>query len=334
MTEKVLSDGEMDALMDGVASGKVAVQTDSGLMDATVQPYEINPRAYLRFGSYPELQRINDRVALQLQQFFRRELRWEASCDLKSQIELTAFEAKDRYAGLQLSLVYELSPLPAMVALLPDQQTIFALLETFFGSRTIPKSPAGLEAYSNGQIRIAERFASQFFLILSDVWEPICALEPALVKIEQSMERVSLGASKDNVIVSTFQIEAEDFKGEFVLLLPVAAVATELGLLEGAELSSSTEQNSYWEMCLTEHARNLDVALVAQTAAQRLALGRVSSLEKGMVLPLAPPQSVSLYCGKTELLNGDFGSLNNNSCVRIKHWNQPEKSANRRPANG
>ena len=53
MSEKVLSQDEMDALMDGVSSGKVEVQTGTGTLDAEVSDYEIPARNQIRRGSLP-----------------------------------------------------------------------------------------------------------------------------------------------------------------------------------------------------------------------------------------------------------------------------------------
>ena len=47
MTDKVLTDEEKDALLEGVATGEVEVQSSTGPAYAEVQPFEIPARSRL-----------------------------------------------------------------------------------------------------------------------------------------------------------------------------------------------------------------------------------------------------------------------------------------------
>ncbi len=320
MADKILSDGEMDALMDSVDSGQHAVQTPNGVAQAKVRAFEISPRAHLRFGSYPELQRLNERIARTLQLFLKNSLNWLASCDLKSQVEISISDLEERYSGLQLCHNYSLDSLPGQALFLPDRATVFALLEVFFGSTSLTKAPTDIDRFSSGQVRVAENFAAQFFQAMAGVWEGLHPIKPVLIKTEQTMERVKLGPPKEKVIVSVFQIEIDDFSAEFALVLPVATISNLLEVLEGADRPGTSEQDLYWQECWQAHVTNLHIPVIARTQSIRLTLGRVKSLETGQTLPIATPDSIEISCGDTALFSGKFGSLNNNCCVRVQTW--------------
>ena len=57
MTDRVLTDDEKEALLEGVATGEVEVQSTDGPRDADVQPFEISERCRLVSNSFPRLQR-------------------------------------------------------------------------------------------------------------------------------------------------------------------------------------------------------------------------------------------------------------------------------------
>lgn len=317
MNDKVLSEGEMDALLEDTAGEPSPVLTRTGVEQMLVRSFDISPRAHLKFGSYPELQRLNEKSAQKLQSYFRNTLNWSVSCSLSSQEEMSLQALRDNFSGLQLALRFSLSPFGGDAILIPDLALSCALVEVFFGSTSIPSSPGNPESFSAGQVRVATRFAEKFCQMTADVWAPIAELAFKYEGAEQALERVDLGPPKSPMIASQFQIDGEDFGARFCMVLPLSAIASLSDRLEGAERSQSTSKNAEWSRWLAQHVHRMSLPLVARNVATPLRLSSFDSLEAGQILPIAAPEHISLFCGDTRIADGEFGVHQQRTCIRL-----------------
>lgn len=318
MNDKVLSDGEMSALMDDEGAVREKVMTSRGPREAQVSSFEIEPRAHFRFGSYPELQRLNEQSAAKVQGYLQSTLNWPVSCTLVSQAETTLQKCQDRYSGLQLSLAFDAEPLGGSVVFLPDVALTCALVEVLFGSVVIPAAPDSPEKFSQGQVRIAKRFAEKVLSLIADVWHPILPQAFKHNRAEQSLERLVIGEPRDRVITSTFRIDGEDFNAEFSIVHPHATVRSLLDRLDGAELSKSSEKNRHWANELARHVQDVRLTLSARNAPVKVRLGALDALNAGQILPIAQPEKLTLLCGDRDLGLASFGINQDRYCVRLK----------------
>ncbi len=317
MDEKVLSDGEMDALMDASSSESQAVLRAGTEAMADVRSFEVQPHCHLSFGSYPELQRLNDRFALSMQRFLRQTLNWSVSCVLQSQTERALSERLSHFSGLQHVMGFRLDPLAGPFCFLPDPQLTCALVEVYFGSVTIPPADPTLDEYSNGQKRMAQRFANEALALFADVWKPLATLTPAPTGSWASLELAEIGGVKDPVIASEFLIEADDFKGRFAIVMPTSAIGDYADLLDGADRPGDSAQDTRWRTALLAHVTELNVTLNVCNAPSRLSLAELRAISAGDRLSIAPPNPVAIRCGDVALYHGHFGVNERRRCVQI-----------------
>ena len=317
MSDKILSDGEMDALMEGMADGSVEVLREGGSDTRNVRPFEIRPQNHLRFGSYPALSRLNEGFAVLVQRYFRQALGWPASCDLKRQYEATVADVVNRFDGLQHIMGFRLDPLEGITCMAPNQALTTALVEVFFGSTAIPPVDPTIEEYSTGQKRTARRFAEHLMRLLTSAWTPVLELAAVFQDSWSQVERVPLGGTKDSVIVSDYQVVSEGFDGAFTVLTSSASLSPYLDRLDGAEQPGSAEQNRHWRATLEQHAYELPVTVSASNATTPVSLARMQGLKPGDELPIAAPNPVELRCGDFPLFAGTFGVTAKRRVARI-----------------
>ncbi|MEL7537851.1 MAG: FliM/FliN family flagellar motor switch protein [Pseudomonadota bacterium] len=317
MNDKILSDGEMDALMEGMADGSVEVLRGGGRDLTQVRPFEIKPQCYLRFGSYPELARLNEKFAVGLQRYLRQVLNWPASCDLKRQYERNVADLPATFGGLQHVMGYRIAPLDGVACVLPSPAMVAALVEVFFGSTNIPAVDPTLEEYSTGQKRTAQRFADAVMTQLAAAWATLLALSPTFEQSWPAVEQAPLGGPKDAVIVSEFQIVAGDFEADFAIVIGRNSLHRFTDLLDGAERPGNAEQNQRWRRTLEIHAIELPVRLAMINQSAAVSLARLTELSPGDELPIAAPNPIDVACGDVVLYRGQFGVNGKRRVVRI-----------------
>ncbi len=320
MAEKVLTDDEMGALMDGVTSGDVAVQTGAGIVHGTVEPFDIGPNQRVLSGAHPGLHRLNDALARHVQNWLRGELNWQVSCDLKAQTVVRLSQLSEQLLGLNLYVRMSLAPLDGPAGLILDDRTLRACLERFFGATTTTKGGPPAEHFSAGERRIGDRLSAVIMAGLADAWETTQAISPALLDSTEAVDRFVLGDGRERAIVSEFQLEAEDFDTTFRLILPLTTLGTLADRLEGTECSDDAERNRRWQQQWIGHLLETQVPVVARTRAISVPLGQVRELECGATLPIAEPSRLHLLSGGVGLVDGDFGNVDGRVCLRSHGW--------------
>ncbi len=318
MNDKVLSEGEIDALTQPEGGVREQVVSRTGTREMDVIPFEIEPRSHFRFGSYPELQRLNEKSAVAVQQYLRGTLKWPVTCTLVHQTEAPISRWLDQFAGLQLCLEYQVEPLQGQVYFMPDIGLTCALVEVLFGSVIIPETPDNPERFSQGQMRIAQRFADRVLAIIADIWMPVVQTSYQFAQAEQSIDRVAVGTPRDRAIVSTFRIDGEEFSAQFATLYPCETLSPLLDRLDGAERSHSQERNHHWAKCMEQHVRALPIRISARNKPSRISLGALRALDKGQILPIQQPEAVDLYCGNRRLSAARFGTNQGKNCIQLQ----------------
>ena len=133
MTDKVLTDEEKSALLDGVQSGEVEVCTSNGTGYASVTEFRIPQRAHMVKNSFPRLGLLNQQVAERV----RRDTEQLLQADLHvtaGELEVRTFGGIcERLAGLAAVIVFEAAPLNGRALVVIEPALVRLLVDAFFG---------------------------------------------------------------------------------------------------------------------------------------------------------------------------------------------------------
>src|SRR6056297_2086136 len=242
MSEKVLSQDEMDALMDGVSSGKVEVQTDTGTLDAEVYDYEIPARNQIRRGSLPRLDHLNRQLARRMERTLMRQLRVETRVVTRT-IETLRFETvRDGFPTPPPLMLLAMKPLSGPALMFLDPPLINALVDRYFGGANGNECRSDREGYTPGEVRISEIVMSRFLENMKEVGRPVLELEPEIVQTESDLQQLQVAAPNDAVVKCEFGVEPGESSGRIQLILPLDTIQPVFDSLDGAERSAATRR--------------------------------------------------------------------------------------------
>ncbi|WP_405222737.1 flagellar motor switch protein FliM [Lentisalinibacter sediminis] len=320
MSEKVLSQDEMDALMDGVSSGKVEVQTDTGPLDAEVYDYEIPARNQIRRGSLPRLDHLNRQLARRMERTLMRQLRVETRVVTRT-IETLRFETVcDGFPTPPLLMLLGMKPLTGPALMFLDPPLINALVDRYFGGANGNECRSDREGYTPGEVRISEIVMSRFLENMKEVWRPVLELEPEIVQTESDLQQLQVAAPNDPVVKCEFGVEPGESSGRIQLILPLETILPVFDSLDGAERSGGNDQDEVWSGMLREHVLASVVELTTGIGDKELSLGNVARLAPGDIIPINSPKTVTLSVGDTPVLQGEFGLSRGRNAVRTGVW--------------
>lgn len=328
MTEQILTADEKSALLDGVSSGAVQVQSNGGPKYASVRPFEIAPQSRIVTNSYPRLQTINHRFAERLAR--RAEALLQCSLDVRPiGIELKPFRefrTQVNAAGPGVASVFEAAPLKGNALAFFQKDLVGCLVEVFFGGPGIATGANGSASFSAGELSVANLFCNLALETIQDCWQALVQFAPLRSRTETSLDHVELCGDSDAVIDTRFEVSLADHHGGFHILWPRDMVAALLPAFDGRKRERDAANDARWEKALRRRIGDASMKISTRVGHARLALGELALLAPGDIIPIDSPRFATILAGGVPLLNGRFGVFDGRNAVEAGEWLPPGSS--------
>jgi flagellar motor switch protein FliM len=237
-------------------------------------------------------------------------------------VQFTSLESA-KSAHLQAALpvpailaVVRLKPLPGFAFISVEPSLLLTLLDGFFGgSGRATADPQAATAPA------AQRFLAlmlrSFAADLTAAWAPVTPLELELVKQETNPRLAQLGAPNEALLVVKFMVEFGARSGRIDWLLPEALVAPVRETLAADGGQTTLRKQEAWAPVLTTALQDAELDTRAILAQAQISLRELVRLSPGDIIPIEPPQQVTLFAGDVPLYRGRFGVSQGRNALKI-----------------
>lgn len=313
---EILSEEEVDALMDGVAAGEVggAAPAPAG----EVLPYDLTDQDHIVRGQLPVLEKINARFIKALEDGFEQMLQREVTI---AEDGLQTVRTTDyiHSLGLPVSLNYiSIGPLAGEALVVLDPALVFSVVDIYFGGSGRYRNQKIGREFTPTENRVIQLILNQTLQDLAAAWEKVLVVEPRFVRAEADPQYSSLAGSRELLIISSFRLEFEDSGGEFHVALPVSMIEPIRDLLDGGLRKSMSTNHEQWLPALQRNLQDAEVEIYGRTAETALTLRDVVGMRPGDVIPVGTPGQVTLYVGEVPLFRGQFGVFSEHNAVKVE----------------
>ncbi|MGB5261465.1 MAG: flagellar motor switch protein FliM [Gammaproteobacteria bacterium] len=312
---EVLSEEEVDALMDGVASGEVG--GESPLPAGEVIPYDLTDQDHIVRGQLPVLEKINANFIRLLEEGFEQMLQRPVEIQEEG---LQTVRTSDyiHSLGLPVSLNFvELPPMQGEALVALDPAMVFAIVDIYFGGTGKYRNQMIGRDFTPTENRIIQLVLNQLLQDLGAAWEPVMQISPRYIKSESDPQYSVLAGSREMLVISSFRIELDDCGGEFHIALPGSMIEPVRDVLDGGLRKNRSSDQSGWLQVLQQNIQEAEVELRATIARTRLTLRDVVGLQSGDVIPVNQPEQATLQVSDVPVYAGRFGVYRQNNAVRV-----------------
>jgi flagellar motor switch protein FliM len=226
-------------------------------------------------------------------------------------------------ADLQASLpvpascaVVRLKPLPGFAYMSVEPALLLTLLDGFFGG-TGRANADPQAAIAPAAQRFLALMLKSFSADLTTAWAPASPIELELVKQETNPRLVQLGGPLESVVVVRFNVEFAARSGRIDWLLPDALLAPIRDALAGDGAAAPVRKQEAWAPALTTALREAQLDTRAVLAQAQISLRELVRLSPGDIIPIEPPQQVTLMAGNVPLYRGRFGISQGRNALKI-----------------
>jgi flagellar motor switch protein FliM len=272
-------------------------------------------------------QRIN-RMQLPLLEVVSKSFADRAGASLSAMLgrdasmQFTAMESA-KSADLQAALpvpatlaVVRLKPLPGFAYISVEPSLLLTLLDGFFGGSG--RAPVdGQAAIAPAAQRFLALMLRGFAADLTAAWAPVTPLELELVKQETNPRLVQMGAPQDSLLVLKFTVEFAARSGRIDWLLPETLLAPVRETLAADGGQTVLRKQEPWAPVLTKALQDAEVDTRAILAQAQVSLRELVRLSPGDIIPIEPPQQVTLFAGDVPLYRGRFGVSQGRNALKI-----------------
>jgi len=237
-------------------------------------------------------------------------------------MQFTSLESA-KSADLQAALpvpaslaVVRLKPLPGLAFVSVEPALLLTLLDGFFGGsgRAITDPQAAIAPAAQRFLALMLR---SFAADMTAAWAPVTPLELEFVKQETNPRLVQLGAPLEALLVVKFTVEFGARSGRIDWLLPEVLLAPVREALAADGGQTTLRKQEAWAPALTAALQDAEVDTRAILAQAQISLRELVRLSPGDIIPIEPPQQVTLFAGDVPLYRGRFGVSQGRNALKI-----------------
>lgn len=314
----LLSQDEIDALLDGVTDGAVETGSDQPLPPGTVLSYDFTQQDRIVRGRLPTLEMVNDR--------FARYFRTGVFSVLRKTCEVSVLGVKMvKFAEYVHSLVVptnlnmvKIKPLRGTALVVFEPRLVFTVIDNFFGGDGRFHARIEGRDFTATENRVIQILLAEFFTAMAEAWAPVLGLGFEYQSSEINPQFANIVSPTETVVVSRFHIELDGGGGEIHLTMPYAMVEPIRTLLDAGVQSDRVDRDDRWAELLREEVLDAEVPLSSQLLDIEITLGDFLQLRTGDVLPIQLPELSTVYAEDVPLFRGRYGQANGRNAVRFQ----------------
>ncbi len=285
--EKVLSQDEVDALLNGISGGEIETENDTAEEDdGSVQRFDLTNQDRIIRGRMPTLEIINDR--------FARIYRLTLSGMLGKIIDITVTQKEMikfgdfiRTLPVPTSLhIVRMNPLRGSLLVVIESRLIFNLVDCLFGGNG--KSHYKIEGREFTPIegRVIRRILKSALGDLNEAWNPAVQVDFEFVRSEMNPQFAGIVPPSDLVIVVRFELELEQVIGQIILCIPYSTIEPIRSILNASYQSDQLEVDQAWITRLKARLSEVGVELKVELGTTSIKGHELLQLNVGDVIIL------------------------------------------------
>jgi len=329
MSNDLLSQDEIDALLHGVDSG--VVDTEPAPDPGVARTYDFASQDRIIRGRMPTLEMVNERFVRLWRIGLFNLIRRSADLSVRG-IDLVKFGdyLHQLYVPTNLNLI-KFKPLRGTGLVVFEPKLVFAVVDNFFGGDgRYPTRIEGRE-FTPTEMRVIQLMLKQTFADISEAWAPVLDVECEYVNSEINPHFANIVTPREYVVVSRFHVELEGGGGEIHITLPYSMLEPIRELLDAGIQSDRVDRDESWNVSMREQLMSAEVTVSSILAKRSIDLRQLTRLKVGDILPIDLPAEVPVCVENIPVFTGRFGTADGCNVVKITETRPPGTQPPRRP---
>ena len=314
MSEEVLSENEVDALMETSGDDEVFFADDSA---REYRRFDITAREQGTVNRMGALAAILERQ----DELIHHGLVKRLSTDMAVKCQAPrVFSASEAIAALPEGLVLvtlNLKPVAGQSFLVISLNTLSYLVHRYFGGgNTEPPSVTGRADATSSEMRVAGKLSELYLQSVIDAFKEKITFETEVIDTQNNLDALEERVATEKYLALVTDVSTSDFEDALRLFVPFESFESFEDKLAGPKQESGVSLEGEWQVRMAEQMQDVAVEVSGVLASIELPLREVLGLKVGDVIDLAQLGSVSLEVQNQSVGFGQFGVFDDKKSVK------------------
>ena len=318
MSNQILSQEEIDALMSAMDNGEVDLKQDPN-QEPVVEEYQLTSQSAMPRNQFDALEEVNDKFTTEMDQFMSSSLQRPVG------VEFVSTEVRkygDFISGFSYPTslnIFSMAPLIGSSLISFEANLVFSLIDCMFGG--CGKTLDCVREFTFIEQRMVKKLVEEVLGLFQKAWRVIHDVKISLKKTETKPEFVHLVNPNERVLIMVFAIKGEEFSGNIHICLPYLMLEPIRDKLSSTHRRDSDVQHGWTEQ-LHLLLEKIPINITAELGKTVHTVREVLNLEVEDVLRLntSPTDYVTLTVNGVPKFRGYPGVINGGRAVEIAKW--------------
>ena len=314
MSEEVLSENEVDALMESSGDDEVFFADDSA---REYRRFDITAREQGTVNRMGALAAILERQDELIHHGLVKRLNTDMAVKCQAP---RVFSVSEAIAALPEGLVLvtlNLKPVAGESFLVISLNTLSYLVHRYFGGgNTKPPSVAGRADATSSEMRVANKLTELYLQSITDAFKEKVTFETEVIDTQNNLDALEERVATEKYLALVTDVSTPDFDDVLRLFVPFESFESLEDKLAGPKQDSGVSLEGEWQVRIAEQMQDVAVEVSGVLASIELPLRKVLGLKVGDVIDLAQLGSVSLEVQNQSVGFGQFGVFDDKKSVK------------------
>ncbi len=314
--DDLLSQDEIDALLNGVDGGDVDTESDVP-DDGSARNYDFNSQDRIVRGRMPTLEMINERFARNFRLSLFNILRRSAEIAV-SGVQMLKFSEYMHTLFVPTSLnITRVHPLKGTALILFDPKLVFTVVDNFFGGDGRWHAKIEGREFTATELRVLSIILQEAYRNIMEAWSPVLPINLEFMNAEVNPQFANIVSPSEIVVVSIFHIELEGGGGDFHITMPYSMLEPIRELLDAGIQSDTDDKDERWQHSLRHELLETPVELVSNLIEFEMPLRDVMNFSEGDVIPIDTPREITATIEEIPVIRGSYGWSEGKNSIQV-----------------
>ncbi|MDQ2779339.1 MAG: flagellar motor switch protein FliM [Pseudomonadota bacterium] len=316
MNQQILSQDEVDALLQGITGESQKLESDDA-PQAGIRDYDLSSQERIVRGRMPTMEVINERFARNIRIGLFNLVRKSPEVAIGG-IKVQKFSAFLREIVVPTNFnVMSVKPLRGNGLIVCDPGLVFAAIDALFGGTGKYHTRIEGRDFSPTELRVIQRLVETICAEYKKAWTGVYPVELEYQRSEMQPQFASIATPSEVVISTHFTLEIGDTTGNIHFCIPYSTLEPIRDVLYSTIQGDSTEPDRRWVNMLKQQIQAAEVNLVAELAHAQTTVEQLVAFKPGDFIELDLNPMIQAKIDGVPVFDAHYGTTNNHYAIRI-----------------
>lgn len=317
---EVLSQSEIDALLNAVSSGELDVEEMKEQdEEKKVKNYDFRNPQKISKEQLRTLEIIHENFGRYMQTFLTGYLRTSSAVEVLTVDQFAYSEFSNAIPTPAFLSIIEFYPLNGEILIEISNNLAYTMIDRLLGGDGTEQG--GFKAFTEIELTLLKNIMQKLMGDLAIAWENVIELKPVLDKIEVNPQFAQIVPPNETIALITMSLEIGGKEGMMNICLPYILLEPIIDKLNtrfwfSSSRTGDTEKN---KEIMEERILGTSVPIVAELGKTNITVNEILNLNHGDIIKLdgSKDDKVALKVGSNVKFKGEVGSSSNKMAIKI-----------------